>query len=98
MTSLAGKNDDREATDGLEQLAGKEAAPVEEASAGELAGSLEEAIEGLPENLRAPLLLFAVGKLPQKEVAEMLGCSVQTVKWSVFEARRRLRESLAEYL
>ena len=56
------------------------------------------AIDELPENLRTALLLFSVEKLPQKEIAEIMDASVQTIKWNIFEARRRLKERLQKWL
>ncbi len=60
--------------------------------------AVSAAIKALPEPQRLALILFAVEGLPQKEVAEILQCSVEMVKWNVFQARKRLREMLAEYL
>jgi DNA-directed RNA polymerase specialized sigma24 family protein len=44
------------------------------------------------------LILFSVEGLPQKEVAEILECSVELVKWNVFQARQKLKDLLAEHL
>jgi RNA polymerase sigma-70 factor, ECF subfamily len=77
-----------------QQLAGDEPSAYERLAGKEMATALQEAIDELPENLRTALLLFAVDKLPQKEIADMMECSVQMVKWNVFEARRRLRKRL----
>lgn len=60
--------------------------------------AVSAAIATLPEQQRLALVLFAVEGLPQKEVAEILQCSVEMVKWNVFQARKRLREALEEYL
>ena len=56
------------------------------------------AIEALPEQQRLALILFAIERLPQKQVSEILDCSVEMVKWNVFQARRKLKEVLAEHL
>lgn len=61
-------------------------------------GAITAAIEALPEQQRLALILFAVEQIPQKQVAEILDCSIEMVKWNVFQARKRLKESLAEYL
>ena len=55
--------------------------PSEQASAKEVNKLLDEAIRRLPETQRQSLVLFTIEKLPQKEIAEMLGCSVEAVKW-----------------
>ncbi|KPK77565.1 MAG: hypothetical protein AMJ79_02725 [Phycisphaerae bacterium SM23_30] len=79
-------------------LASKDPTVTEQLAAGELAEALQQAIDELPENLRTPLILFSVEKLPQKEIADIMNCSLQTVKWSVFEARRQLRKRLQKML
>lgn len=64
----------------------------------ELQQAITTAIEALPEQQRLALILFAVEQMPQKEVAEILGCSIEMVKWNVFQARKRMKEALADYL
>jgi len=66
--------------------------------AGELSGLIEQAIAGLPAQQRTALVLFSIEQMPQREVASIMDCSVEAVKWHVFQARKKLRESLAEYL
>ena len=81
---------------------GRSASPVEPDEGGSISGELHEAIvaglDQLPEKQRLALVLFSVEGLPQKEVAEVLECSVEMVKWSVFQARQKLKEHLREYL
>ena len=60
--------------------------------------AVSKAIEALPEQQRLALVLFAIERIPQREVAEILECSVEMVKWNVFQARKKLKETLAEYL
>jgi len=72
--------------------------PPAEASANEMKRQLDRAIGQLPRMQRQALVLFAVEKLPQKEIAKMLGCSVEAVKWHVFAARKKLKEQFKEYL
>ena len=64
----------------------------------ELKQAISEAMEQLPEKQRLALILFSVEGLPQKEVAEVLDCSVELVKWNVFQARKKLRVLLKEHL
>lgn len=64
----------------------------------ELGSAIQEAIDALPEKQRLALVMFAIEKMPQKEVAEVLECSVEAVKWHVFTARKQLRKALAEYV
>jgi RNA polymerase sigma-70 factor, ECF subfamily len=60
----------------------------------ELGQRLTEALAQLPEKQRQALVLFTMQELPQKEVAEQLGCSVEAVKWHVFQGRKKLKELL----
>jgi RNA polymerase sigma-70 factor (ECF subfamily) len=64
----------------------------------ELGVKLQEALNQLPEKQRQAIVLFTVQELPQKEVAEVLNCSVEAVKWHVFQGRKKLKELLKEHL
>jgi RNA polymerase sigma-70 factor (ECF subfamily) len=64
----------------------------------ELQVAISDAMEQLPDKQRLALILFSVEGMPQKEVAEVMDCSVELVKWNVFQARRKLKEMLAEFL
>ena len=64
----------------------------------ELHGAVSRALETLPDKQRLALILFSVEGLPQKEVADILDCSVELVKWNVFQARQKLKDLLAEHL
>ena len=72
--------------------------PDLELAGSELQGVVQAAIARLPEQQRTALVLFSVEQLPQKEVAEIMRCSVEAVKWHVFQARKKLKVELAEYL
>ena len=64
----------------------------------ELRQAISQALERLPDKQRLSLILFSVEGMPQKEVAEVLDCSVELVKWNVFKARRKLKEILQEFV
>lgn len=64
----------------------------------ELHGAVTGALAKLPDKQRLALILFSVEGMPQREVAEILQCSVELVKWNVFQARKKLRKMLDEYL
>ncbi len=66
--------------------------------AGEVQETVGRAIEALPDKQRLALVLYCVEGLPQKEVAEIMECSVELVKWNVFQARKKLKQDLAGYL
>jgi RNA polymerase sigma-70 factor (ECF subfamily) len=64
----------------------------------ELHAAVSAAMERLPEKQRMALILFSVEGMAQKDVADILECSVELVKWNVFQARKKLKELLSEYL
>jgi len=64
------------------------------ASSHELAHSLAQAVDRLPQQMKACFVLFAVEEFSQEETAEILGVNVGTVKASVHRARRKLRDWL----
>lgn len=64
----------------------------------ELHDAISEALATLPDKQRLALVLFSVEGMPQKEVAEVLECSVELVKWNVFQARKKLKDLLEVYL
>ncbi len=72
--------------------------PVRNLESQELGVKLQEALNQLPEKQRQALVLFTVQEMPQKEVAEVLNCSVEAVKWHVFQGRKKLKELLKDHL
>jgi RNA polymerase sigma-70 factor (ECF subfamily) len=72
--------------------------PLRSAAGKELGGRLMSALAELPEKQRLALVLFTIEQMPQKEVAAALECSVEAVKWHVFQGRKRLKELLKDYL
>lgn len=62
----------------------------------ELAAALCDGIDQLSETLRSTLILVAIDGLGHDEASKILGCPEGTVAWRVHEARRKLREYLAE--
>ena len=64
----------------------------------ELHDAISDALATLPDKQRLSLVLFSVEGMPQKEVAEVLECSVELVKWNVFQARKKLKDLLEVYL
>jgi RNA polymerase sigma factor (sigma-70 family) len=55
-------------------------------------------LKQLPEKQRLAILMFTVDEMPQKDVAEALNCSVEAIKWHVFQGRKKLRELLKDQL
>lgn len=72
--------------------------PEQELIAGEARGTLERAIEALPEHYRAVLVLRDVEELPTETVAAVLGESEASVKSRLHRARMALREQLTRHL
>ena len=73
-------------------------APEKPLSSAELGTAIQQSIDALPEKQRLALVMFAIEKMPQKDVAEVLNCSVEAVKWHVFMARKQLKKSLGTFL
>jgi len=65
----------------------------------ELAKTVQTALEGLPEELRAALSLREFDGLSYEEIADVMACPVGTVRSRIFRAREvvdsRVREQLA---
>ena len=57
---------------------------------------LEDAIERLPERMKACFVLFAVQGLKQTEVAAILDLNLGTVKAHIFQAKTQLRTILSD--
>jgi RNA polymerase sigma-70 factor (ECF subfamily) len=72
--------------------------PEREAEGHELQVAIDAALEALPEKQRLALVLFTIDGWAQKDIAELLECSLETVKWSVFQARKKLRERLGDMI
>ncbi|MBC8109272.1 MAG: RNA polymerase sigma factor [Anaerolineae bacterium] len=64
----------------------------------EMGVKLQEALAQLPEKQRLAIVMFTIEEMPQKQVAEALECSVEAVKWHVFQGRKKLKELLKEHL
>lgn len=64
----------------------------------ELAEMLHEAVESLPEKCREIFKKSRFQGLRNKEIAEQLGVSVNTVDKQIYIALRKLREQLKDYL
>ncbi len=59
---------------------------------------IEEAIMALPLPYRSTLILVIQEGLNYRQVAEILGCSENTVAWRMFKARQWLQKKLRPYL
>lgn len=61
-----------------------------------LAAQVRQALQALPGRQRAVVVLRYCADLPEAEVADLLGCSVGTVKTHTHRGLRALRENLEE--
>ena len=59
---------------------------------------LRKLITGLPEKLRAPLLLWAIEEMSPREIGDTLGINEAAVRSRVFRARQILKEKLGKRL
>ena len=61
----------------------------------EAADAVRKAIHSLPEDQRTALILSYYEDLAQKEIAEVMKCSVKGVELKIYRARQTLREVLS---
>jgi len=94
----SGESGESSGTGGTSEWAARNDDPLRAAAGHELGERLQKALAQLPEKQRAAIVLFTIEELPQKEVAETLGCSVEAVKWHVFQGRKKLRELLKDVM
>ncbi len=80
------------------QAGGDSVDPVRVLAGKELGERLKKALDALPEKQKMAILLFTIEQMPQKQVAEALECSVEAVKWHVFQGRKKLKEMLKDVL
>jgi RNA polymerase sigma-70 factor (ECF subfamily) len=61
----------------------------------EMSACVQKYLEELPDDYRAAIMLHDLHGLSNPEIAQMLGCSLDTVKIRVHRARRKLEAALA---
>jgi RNA polymerase sigma-70 factor (ECF subfamily) len=72
--------------------------PARAAQSKEMGRRLQEALAQLPEKQRLAITMFTLEEMPQKDVAEALNCSVEAVKWHVFQGRKKLKDLMKDYV
>ncbi len=83
----------------IAELAGAdEHEPKDELLQLQLRRVLSEAVEALSANHRAVIELTYFQEMGYREIADIMGCPVETVKTRMFHARRRLKALLPEKL
>lgn len=81
-----------------EMLPGKEPAPSEALENAERHASVRAAVDGLPEELRASLVLTEWEEKSVAETAAILGLTSKAVESRLYRARKFLREQLARWI
>ena len=76
----------------------KVATPVGSQAGEELKDAIKRAMSKLSKKEVKAIALFGIEDLSQNEVAEIMNCSVETVRWYVYRARQKLKVLLKEYL
>lgn len=79
-------------------LPDEKAGPLRILEGREAEGAFREALDRLPPQQRAAVVLVLLEGLPHREAAEVMGVAEKTVSWHVFKARERLMEELREHL
>jgi RNA polymerase sigma-70 factor (ECF subfamily) len=87
--------DDREAT---MQIEDRSAGPLARTASQEVGDAIQEAVAGLPDDLREVFMLREDAGLSNQEVAEMLDLSVPAVKSRLHRARLDLRRRLMPFV
>ncbi len=72
--------------------------PVEDQIGEELKKEIQRAMLKLSKKEAQAIAMFGVEDLPREKVAEIMGCSVEAVRWHVFKARQKLKVLLKDYL
>lgn len=70
------------------------AGPENEARFNEARVTVESVIDALPAKQRAAFVMRKVHELPYEEIAKSLECSVESARAHVFQAFRKIRQSL----
>jgi RNA polymerase sigma-70 factor (ECF subfamily) len=78
--------------------AGHQGDPEQMVTAQELKETIRHAMSNLSKKEAMAITLFGLQDLPQKQVAEIMGCSTEAVRYHVFRARQKLKPLLREYL
>ena len=79
-------------------LVSETTSPEAMAMGDELAAVVEQALQSLPEELRAALTLRELEGLSYDDIAEVLGCPVGTVRSRIFRAREAIDEQVRQQI
>jgi RNA polymerase sigma-70 factor (ECF subfamily) len=79
-------------------LLSESASPEALAMGGELADVVESALNALPDELKAALMLREFDGLSYDDIADVLGCPVGTVRSRIFRAREAIDQRVKEQI
>ena len=79
-------------------LLSESASPEALAMGGELADVVESALNALPDELKAALMLRELDGLSYDDIADVLGCPVGTVRSRIFRAREAIDQRVKEQI
>ncbi len=88
--------DQMEAGSGIE-VAGTDLNPAEHLERQERRNLVQKALNSLPEDQRTILILAEYQGIRYEKIAEIMGCSVGTVKSRMFRARQKIKEWMENY-
>lgn len=80
------------------RLATPQKSPEDSLLSGELEQVIEEVIQQLPGKYKKVFILSAIHKLSYKEISELVGRSLASVKSDIHRARVDVRDKIKEYL
>jgi RNA polymerase sigma-70 factor (ECF subfamily) len=86
--------DERLDEEGVDLKGDKKPSLEKQAMREEMSACVQGYINCLPENYRIPVILSEIGGLTNKEIAEALGLSMETVKIRLHRGRAKLKEIL----
>ena len=72
--------------------------PMQKQIAEELNKAIQQSMLKLSKKEAKAISLFGLNDLSHNEVAEIMDCSVEAVRWHVFNARKKLKRLLKDYL
>ena len=76
----------------------KVTSPRDTADAEELKQAIQKAMAKLTRKEAKAISLFGLQDLPHKQVAEIMNCSVESARWHVHRARKKLKVFLKDYI
>jgi RNA polymerase sigma-70 factor (ECF subfamily) len=86
--------DEQRNEEGVDLRGDKKTSLEKQAMREEMSACVQDFINSLPESYRVPVTLSEIGGLTNKEIAEALGLTVETVKIRLHRGRAKLKEKL----